>query len=106
MSSTSRMHTSVSSFLTIVSVYFSLTGFESILEGIYGPMLLSDLNLFDGGFLCWYIKKMILITLCNHRHILYLFSTKKHEMTKTSSTSVFSTLSVALRHICSYDSNL
>lgn len=28
-----------------------LAGFESILEGIYGP-LLRDLNLFDGGFLC------------------------------------------------------
>uniref|UniRef100_A0A8C3AIZ3 Ligand dependent nuclear receptor corepressor-like n=1 Tax=Cyclopterus lumpus TaxID=8103 RepID=A0A8C3AIZ3_CYCLU len=27
-------------------------GFESILEGIYGPLLLRDLNLFDGGFLC------------------------------------------------------
>uniref|UniRef100_A0A7N8YE40 Uncharacterized protein n=1 Tax=Mastacembelus armatus TaxID=205130 RepID=A0A7N8YE40_9TELE len=25
-------------------------GFESILEGIYGPMLLRDLSLFNGGF--------------------------------------------------------
>uniref|UniRef100_A0A3Q3ELU8 Uncharacterized protein n=1 Tax=Labrus bergylta TaxID=56723 RepID=A0A3Q3ELU8_9LABR len=24
-------------------------GFESILEGVYGPLLLRDLNLFDGG---------------------------------------------------------
>lgn len=30
---------------------FCLAGFESILEGIYGQMLMRDLNLFDGGLL-------------------------------------------------------
>uniref|UniRef100_A0A8C9YKP7 Uncharacterized protein n=1 Tax=Sander lucioperca TaxID=283035 RepID=A0A8C9YKP7_SANLU len=38
-------------------------GFESILEGIYGTLLLRDLNLFDGGFLC----VQVVITLCNQR---------------------------------------
>lgn len=37
---------------THVLFLFCPVGFESILEGIYGPMLLRDLNLFDGGFLC------------------------------------------------------
>ncbi|XP_042168177.1 ligand-dependent nuclear receptor corepressor-like protein [Oncorhynchus tshawytscha] len=28
-------------------MYVSIPGFESILEGIYGPLLLRDLNIFD-----------------------------------------------------------
>lgn len=29
-----------------------IPGFESILEGIYGPRLLQDINIFDGEVLC------------------------------------------------------
>lgn len=29
---------------------FYLSGFESILEGFYGPLLLKDLHLFNGGW--------------------------------------------------------
>lgn len=55
-----------------------LAGFESILEGIYGPMLLRDLNLFDGGFfvsieinVLWLSVIMCIATLRNI-YILYL----------------------------------
>lgn len=33
-----------------MTLFFIFAGFESILEGIYGPRLLQDLNIFDGEF--------------------------------------------------------
>uniref|UniRef100_A0A3B4ZZQ4 Ligand dependent nuclear receptor corepressor like n=1 Tax=Stegastes partitus TaxID=144197 RepID=A0A3B4ZZQ4_9TELE len=36
-------------------------GFETILEGIYGPLLLRDLNLFDGGLLSVHISKVLIL---------------------------------------------
>uniref|UniRef100_A0AAY5EW08 Uncharacterized protein n=1 Tax=Electrophorus electricus TaxID=8005 RepID=A0AAY5EW08_ELEEL len=42
-------------------------GFESILEGIYGPRLLQDLNIFDG-------KLYLMYVLDRRIHILYLTS--------------------------------
>lgn len=39
-------------FLSLLTgCLFYLSGFESILEGVYGPMLLRELNLFNGGLL-------------------------------------------------------
>lgn len=37
-------------FHTVKMVLCLFAGFESILEGIYGPRLLQDLNIFDGEF--------------------------------------------------------
>lgn len=35
-------------FHTDKTILYLFAGFESILEGIYGPRLLQDLNIFDG----------------------------------------------------------
>lgn len=54
-------------------VLFMFAGFESILEGICGPMLLGDLKLHDGGFYAYSIIHVI-ISLSPKYLLTYLFS--------------------------------
>lgn len=46
-------------FHTDKTILYLFAGFESILEGIYGPRLLQDLNIFDGKF---YVVCVVIFT--------------------------------------------